>query len=131
MHAQHDFQAFHILHECADCSTVHGSATSDALACQVETGADALLAADVSPTGELVAFGSAAGMVHTWAFAPQARVNAYARAPETPPQRQHPPPRIAESEPWAAAPRFPCMQARHVGPACRRHGTLAHHGHHK
>lgn len=104
---------------------MHGVCNLSRTCCQVETGADALLAADVSPTGELVAFGSAAGMVHTWAFAQQARVNAYARAPETPPQRQRPPPRIAESEPWAAAPRFPCMQARRAGPACRRHGTLA------
>ncbi|KAK9843491.1 hypothetical protein WJX81_005692 [Elliptochloris bilobata] len=79
---------------------------------QVETGADALLAADVSASGEVIAFGSAGGMVHTWAFAQAPRVNAYARPPDTPLQPQRPPPRIGESEPWGAAPFFPCMQGR-------------------
>ena len=50
----------------------------------METGGDALLAADMSATGEVVAFGSAGGLVHTWAFAAPARVNAYARPPEAP-----------------------------------------------
>ena len=77
---------------------------------QVETGGDALLAADVSATGEVVAFGSAGGMVHTWAFTQAARINAYARPPEAPPPQQRPSLRIGEAEPWAGVPRIPCMQ---------------------
>lgn len=77
---------------------------------QVETGGDALLAADVSATGEVVAFGSAGGMVHTWAFTQAARVNAYARPPEAPPPQRRPSLRIGEADPWAGVPRIPCMQ---------------------
>ncbi len=79
---------------------------------QVETGGDALLDADVSSSGEVIAFGSAGGLVHICAFTQPPRVNAYGAAPEVPPPPRRPALRIGEADPWAAAPRYPCMQAR-------------------
>lgn len=85
---------------------VDASGMSSGALCAVDTGGDALLCCDLSPSGECVAFGGAGGYVHLWA-ASAAPAASLGGAPPPTPEAPAPAPRLEEEDHLSVVP--PCF----------------------
>ena len=71
--------------------------------CSVDTGGDALLCCDISPSGECIAFGGAGGYVHLWAASARPAASLGGAVPTTP-EPAPPPPAVGEEDPFTLVP---------------------------
>ena len=76
--------------------------------CQVDCEGDALLSADISSSGESLAFGDGGGFVHLWSAQAAPRVNLFSGPTELPELRARPPAvSLRDGDSFAAVPQFP------------------------
>jgi len=65
----------------------------------VDTGGDPLISCDISPSGEIIAFGGAGGYIHLWAGSEAPSANYTGEIPTTPVIPEEPPRSLRESDP--------------------------------
>jgi PAB-dependent poly(A)-specific ribonuclease subunit 2 len=65
----------------------------------VDTGGDPLVSCDISPTGEVIAFGGAGGYIHLWAASEAPSVAYEGEIPTAAVEPEEPPPSLGEEDP--------------------------------
>ncbi|KAK9820479.1 hypothetical protein WJX72_010776 [[Myrmecia] bisecta] len=79
---------------------------------QVEAEGDAIVSAQISPSGEVMGFGGSGGYVHLWSATAEAHVNTFAQPLEAAVARPQPTVPLQEEDSFAAAPQYISMQGR-------------------
>lgn len=72
----------------------------------VDSGGDALVSCDISPSGECLAFGGAGGYLHLWAASDEPSASIGGEIPSTPELSEVSPPSISEDDPFGTLPQY-------------------------